>query len=122
MRQNASTCHAEAVVEVIGGRWKIVIIWNLFQRTMRFSELVRAIPEVTEKMLIQQLREMERDGVVARQVYPQVPPKVEYSLTPLGESLKPVLDAMCEWGYKRSRKTRKCDREVASSESLTTAR
>lgn len=121
MRQSASQCHAEAVVNVIGGRWKIVIIWNLFQQTMRFSELVRAIPGVTEKMLIQQLREMERDGVVARQVYPQVPPKVEYSLTPLGESLKPVLDAMCEWGYKRSRKMRKSERETASSEARAVA-
>jgi DNA-binding HxlR family transcriptional regulator len=85
-------------VELIGGRWKIVILWYLFQDIKRFSELQRALHGVTQKVLTQQLRDMERDGLVARTVYAQVPPKVEYSLTPLGISLKPVVEAMHQWG------------------------
>jgi DNA-binding HxlR family transcriptional regulator len=90
---------------VIGGRWKVPLLYHLFQRTKRFSELQRAISGITQKMLTQQLREMERDGLVHREVYPTVPPKVEYSLTPLGNSLRPVIDAMCDWGllYKEGR-------------------
>lgn len=88
------TCPAESTVELIGGRWKIVILWYLFQDIKRFSELQRALHGVTQKVLTQQLRDMERDGLVTRTVYAQVPPKVEYSLTPLGVSLKPVVEAM----------------------------
>jgi DNA-binding HxlR family transcriptional regulator len=86
---------------VIGGRWKVLILYHLFDGVKRFSELERALPGVTQKMLTQQLRELERDGVVRRTVYPQVPPKVEYALTPLGETLKPVVKAMCQWGRKQ---------------------
>ena len=93
----AVTCPAETAIDVIGGRWKVVIVWHLFARTLRFSELRRAMPACTQKMLTQQLRELERDGVVRRKVYPQVPPKVEYSLTERGASLKPVVEAMCRW-------------------------
>ena len=80
------------------GRWKIPLIFHLLNGAKRFSELLRALTGVTQKMLTQQLREMERHGLVQRQVYAQVPPKVVYSLTPLGRSLKPVVDAMCRWG------------------------
>ena len=97
-RTEAANCPAEATIGVIGGRWKVPIIWHLFAGTRRFSELRRAMPAVTQKMLTQQLRELERDGVVARKVYPQVPPKVEYSLTPLGRELGPLLDSMSGWG------------------------
>jgi DNA-binding HxlR family transcriptional regulator len=83
---------------MIGGRWKIPLIFHLLNGAKRFSELLRALGGVTQKMLTQQLREMERHGLVERQVYAQVPPKVVYSLTPLGRSLKPVVDAMCRWG------------------------
>lgn len=96
-------CPAETTLQVIGGRWKVPILWHLFQGTLRFSELSRALHDVTQKMLTQQLREMERDGIVTRKVYPQVPPKVEYSLTPEGRSLKPVVEAMCKWGKARAR-------------------
>jgi DNA-binding HxlR family transcriptional regulator len=89
-------------LDVIGGRWKVPILYHLFQRTMRFSELFRALKGITQKMLTQQLREMERDGIVQRTVYPQVPPKVEYRLTPRGQSLKPVVDAMCKWGVQQT--------------------
>lgn len=92
------TCPAESTVELIGGRWKIIILWYLFQDIKRFSELQRSLHGVTQKVLTQQLRDMERDGLVTRTVYAQVPPKVEYSLTPLGVSLKPVVEAMHRWG------------------------
>jgi DNA-binding HxlR family transcriptional regulator len=95
-------CPAETTLEVIGGRWKVPILWHLLQGTRRFSELSRALGSVTQKMLTQQLRELEGDGIVSRKVYPQVPPKVEYSLTSDGKTLKPVVEAMCKWGKARS--------------------
>jgi DNA-binding HxlR family transcriptional regulator len=96
-RTEAAKCPAEATIGVIGGRWKVPIVWHLFAGTKRFSELRRAMPNVTQKMLTQQLRELEEDGVVNRKVYPEVPPKVEYSLTGRGLSLKPVVESMCRW-------------------------
>ena len=96
-RREKGACPAEATVGVIGGRWKVPIIWHLFAGTRRFSELRRAMPDVTQKMLTQQLRELEQDGVVHRKVYPEVPPKVEYSLTDRGLSLRPVVESMCRW-------------------------
>src|SRR5437016_4539606 len=98
MKRRKAKCPAEITLAVIGGRWKTLILYHLFQGVKRFSELQRAMDGITQKMLTQQLREMERDGLVHREVYPQVPPRVEYSLTSLGESLKPVIAAMCEWG------------------------
>jgi DNA-binding HxlR family transcriptional regulator len=88
----------EEVLRILDGRWKLVILFHLFGgRVRRFSELRRAIPAVSEKMLTQQLRQMERDGVVLRCVHPQVPPKVEYSLTDWGQALCPALDALLTW-------------------------
>ncbi len=101
MKRRESRCPAEVTLNVIGGRWKIPILWHLTQGTKRFSELQRAIDGITQKMLTQQLREMERDGIVHRRVYAEVPPRVEYSLTTLGASLKPVVDAMCRWGVRQ---------------------
>lgn len=98
MKRRNQHCPAALTLDIIGGRWKVLILWQLFQGRQRFSELFRALEGITQKMLTQQLRELERDGLVQRTVYPQVPPKVEYSLTPLGESLRPVVDAMCDWG------------------------
>src|SRR6266849_3779259 len=93
---------AELALKVLEGRWKMVIIFHLFVRpVLRFSELERAIPAVSQKMLIQQLRELERDGIVQRTVHPQVPPRVEYSLTEWGQSLCPALDALLTWGALR---------------------
>jgi DNA-binding HxlR family transcriptional regulator len=92
----------EAALRMLEGRWKMVIIFHLFDRgTLRFSELERAIPDVSQKVLINQLRELERDGIVARRVYPQVPPKVEYSLSPWGEQMCPALDLLLEWTAQR---------------------
>jgi len=94
------TCAVESTIKVIGGRWKVLILRELFAGTKRFNQLHRALHGITQKMLAQQLREMEEDGLVHREVYLQVPPKVEYSLTALGESLRPVIDAMHEWGLR----------------------
>jgi DNA-binding HxlR family transcriptional regulator len=91
-------CPVEATIDVIGGKWKPLILWWLHQRTHRFAELRRLMPGITEKMLTQQLRELEADGIVHRRVYPTVPPKVEYSLTEYGGSLKRALQAICDWG------------------------
>jgi DNA-binding HxlR family transcriptional regulator len=91
-------CPIEVSLEVIGGRWKVIIVRELLGGIKRYSQLHRALKRVTHKMLAQQLRELERDDVVIRMVYPQVPPKVEYSLTPLGEALSPILDSMHAWG------------------------
>lgn len=93
-------CPVEITLKVIGGRWKVLILKELFDQVKRFNELHRSLKGVTQKMLTQQLREMEADGIVYRKVYLQVPPKVEYSLTPLGKSLKPVVDEMHQWGIK----------------------
>jgi DNA-binding HxlR family transcriptional regulator len=105
MRAKTYNCPVEAAVAVFGGKWKAVILWWLQQRTWRFAELRRQIPEITEKMLTQQLRELEADGIVARRVYPTVPPKVEYSLTDYGLSLKRALRAICDWGCKHMERT-----------------
>ena len=92
----------EEALKVLEGRWKMVILFHLFcNGTMRFSELERGIVGVTQKMLIQQLRELERDGVICRTVYPQVPPKVEYDLTDWGRAMCPALDTLLEWAALR---------------------
>lgn len=91
-------CPFTATWRVIGGKWKGIIWWRLSNGVGRFGELQRAIPQITKKMLAQQLRELERDGVVRRQVFPEVLPHVEYTLTDYGRSLAPVIDAICEWG------------------------
>jgi len=91
-------CNIEVIVDVIGGKWKMLILWNLKEDLKRFNELRRLIPGITQKMLTAQLRELERDGIVLRKVYPQVPPKVEYSLTKYGQSLKPFIELSCSLG------------------------
>ena len=92
----------ETAFRMLEGRWKMVIIFQLFDReVLRFSELQRAIPGISEKMLIQQLRDLERDGIVARTIYSQVPPKVEYQLTQWGQAMCPALDALLEWAARK---------------------
>src|SRR6516165_9679387 len=98
MRAKTYNCPVEAAIDVFGGKWKPLILWWLQQRTWRFAQLRRQIPGITEKMLTQQLRELEADGIVERRVYPTVPPKVEYSLTEYGQSLKRALRSICDWG------------------------
>ena len=97
-------CTVAVTLEVIGGKWKAVILWHLSHKTLRFSQLQRRLPGVTQKMLTQQLRELERDGMIHREVYPEVPPRVEYSLTAEGRTLLPLLTLMCTWGRQRLQK------------------
>lgn len=94
------TCPVEATIQLIGGKYKAVILWHLMNQTLRYSELHRLMPKATDKMLAQQLRELEKDGLLYRKVYPVVPPKTEYSLTDFGKSLAPILDEMCSWGER----------------------
>jgi DNA-binding HxlR family transcriptional regulator len=93
-------CPVEALVDVVGGKWKLPILTLLFQGTKRYGELRQQLPGVTERVLTMQLRELEQSGVVQRKVYAEVPPKVEYSLTDLGLSLEPVLQVMLSWSEK----------------------
>lgn len=98
----------EATMEIIGSKWKTIILCHLRDQTLRTSELKRAIPQITQKMLTQQLRELEDDGIVHRKVYQQVPPKVEYSLTERGESLNSILHQLCLWGETNIAERKDC--------------
>lgn len=91
-------CPVAATLRLIGGKYKALLLWHLSGNTLRFGQLRRLVPEATPKMLTQQLRELEQDGLISRQVYAVVPPRVEYSLTERGQSLFPILQAMYEWG------------------------
>ena len=91
-------CSVEATISLIGGKWKCIILFHLLEGTVRFNEIRRRVPDVTQRMLTNQLRELEEDRLIVRTVYPQVPPKVEYSLSPLGRSMEPVLIALKTWG------------------------
>jgi DNA-binding HxlR family transcriptional regulator len=97
-RPGAYVCGIDAAMDVIGGKWKVLILWALDERPCRFGELRRNIPGVTEKVLTAQLRELEADGIVHREVFEEVPPRVEYSLTPLGASLNEALAPLGAWG------------------------
>jgi len=91
-------CPMELTLDLIGGKWKSLILWHLGEKTMRFSDLRRSLPQITQKMLTQQLRHLEENGLVDRLIYTQIPPKVEYSLTIAGKSLLPILSTLCHWG------------------------
>ncbi|MDK2974921.1 MAG: hypothetical protein PWP08_1292 [Methanofollis sp.] len=99
-RNGTYHCPVEASVAVIGGKWKTLLLWKLRDGPLRFSGLQECLPMVTPRMLSKALRELGEDGIVARTAYPEIPPRVEYALTPLGEALIPVLDAMSAWGIK----------------------
>jgi len=94
------SCPVEATLDVIGGKWKPIILWMLRSDVLRFSELQKAIPEVNSKTLTKQLRELEHDGVITRTIFPEIPPRVEYSITEFGTSLIPIIQALCDWGAK----------------------
>ena len=91
-------CPVAATLDLIGGKYKALILWHLSEKKLRFSELRKALANATPKMLTQQLRELETNDLIHREVYAVIPPKVEYSLTPLGDSLMVVLDQLCTWG------------------------
>ncbi|CAL9580652.1 putative HTH-type transcriptional regulator YybR [Streptomyces sp. enrichment culture] len=97
-RAGSYVCGVDAAMDVIGGKWKVLILWELSLRPYRFGELRRALPGVTEKVLAAHLRELEADGIVHREEYAQVPPRVEYSLTPRGVALNEALEPLGAWG------------------------
>ena len=98
MKQNIYNCPIEATIELIGGKYKAIILWHLIEKTLRYNELRKIIPQATPKMLTQQLRELEDNNLILRKVYPIVPPKVEYSLSEFGKTIIPILTVMCDWG------------------------
>jgi DNA-binding HxlR family transcriptional regulator len=105
MQNDSEKCTITTTLHVMGGKWKAVILWHLIHQTYRFSELKHLIPDITHKMLTQQLRELEGDGLVQRHVYAEVPPRVEYSVTPYGRTLIPVLNSMAQWGLEHEQGT-----------------
>ena len=108
--ERTENCPVEATLDLIGGKYKALILWHLSESTLRFSELRSRIPKATPKMLTQQLRELETQELIHREVYPVIPPKVEYSLTETGRSLLPILVAMRDWGagYLRKKDMEPC--------------
>lgn len=102
-KEEMPACPVETTVQLIGSKWKLLILRDLLMRPWRFNELRRGLEGISQKVLTDSLRAMEEDGLVSRTVYPEVPPRAEYSLTPLGKSMKPILDAMEQWGteYKK---------------------
>jgi DNA-binding HxlR family transcriptional regulator len=104
MAKELPACPVEMTLQLIGNRWKVLIMRDLLEGTMRFGELKKSVGSITQKVLTQNLREMEESGLVIRKVYAEVPPRVDYTLTELGYSLKPILDSMVDWGnsYKNT--------------------
>jgi DNA-binding HxlR family transcriptional regulator len=100
--KRAGLCPVETTARIVGGRWKAAILEQLFLGPKRFSELKRGISAMTQRSLAQQLRDLQGAGIVERSVYPDTPPRVVYAITPLGRSLRPLLDAMCHWGKSHS--------------------
>ncbi|HSI66142.1 MAG TPA: helix-turn-helix domain-containing protein [Planococcus sp. (in: firmicutes)] len=116
MERKPENCQVEDALGIIVGKWKPVILLYLLQEgTKRFSELKRNMPGITQKMLTKQLRELEEEEIIQRVIYPQVPPKVEYSMTEYGRSLEPILEAMHEWGAKHSAHKMKEQKGIKSS-------
>lgn len=103
-KEELPACPVATTVSLIGSKWKILIMRNLFMRPWRFNELKKDLDGISQKVLTDSLRTMEDDGLITRTVYPEVPPRVEYALSPLGESMRPIMDALEKWGtqYKKS--------------------
>lgn len=99
VNQSEYNCPFEVAIDIMDGKWKLYILWHLRNRTLRFSELKRRVPGITQKMLTQKLRELEREKIVKRKVYAEVPPRVEYSLTDFGKQLEPIMELLLEWGH-----------------------
>ncbi|HTB21291.1 MAG TPA: helix-turn-helix domain-containing protein [bacterium] len=97
-------CALDVTMAFVGGKWKTVVLWYLRDKPLRFGELRRRIPEITEKMLSLQLKKLERDGLVLRKAYAEVPPRVEYALTAEGKTLRPLLSALAAWGRRKGKK------------------
>jgi DNA-binding HxlR family transcriptional regulator len=111
-------CGLEAALEVVGGKWKVLVLWHLSQGPRRFGELRRLVSGISEKMLIQSLRELERDGIVKRHDFREVPPRVEYAMTSFGVSLLEALKPLCEWGSRHMKRIGNIKAEVDKAISL----
>ena len=98
--QNVYNCPVDATISKIGGKYKAVILYHLGSDTLGYNQIRKKIPAITDKMLAQQLRELESDNLIIKKIYPVIPPKTEYSLSELGKTLIPLLDSMCEWGQQ----------------------
>jgi DNA-binding HxlR family transcriptional regulator len=122
IRNRTEACPIEELMDMLGGRWKVFILWELIQSPRRSAELRRSIPPITQKVFIEQLRDLEDSGLVKRTIYPAVPPRVEYEATTLGHSLREILKSMCHWSSDNMEKVRECRRgrqlELASKESM----
>ena len=112
MKRQVYGCGLEAALAVVGGKWKPIVLWHLAPGSRRFGELRRLVTGISEKMLIQQLREMESDGIVARKDYQEIPPRVEYSLSEFGVSLADALRPLCDWGREHMSRIEKAKAEV----------
>jgi DNA-binding HxlR family transcriptional regulator len=108
MRNKSYGCGLEAALDVVGGKWKVLILWPLQEDARRFGELRRLVPGISEKMLIQHLKEMQADGIVTRKDFKEVPPRVEYALTAFGESLCAALAPLCKWGTSHMKRIEAC--------------
>lgn len=116
MHKRTYNCGLEAALEVVGGKWKVLILWALQHENRRFGELRRMVEGISEKMLIQSLKEMEADDIVVRHDYREVPPRVEYEMTPFGRSLYAALYPLCEWGQQHMERIKACQ-EAQDAES-----
>jgi len=119
MKTTEKRCPAGLAIDLVGGKWKPLILWRLSAGTLRFAQLQRAMPEVTQRMLTLQLRELERDGLVRRDVFAEVPPRVEYSLTDAVDELLPILQALGEWALRHHGRPQAAD--AAQPESVSAA-
>ena len=118
MRRPVHGCGLEAALAVVGGKWKPIVLWRLAGGARRFGELRRLVEGISEKMLIQSLREMERDGIVRRNDFRGIPPRVEYSMTSFGVSLKESLKPLCEWGSRHMKRIGNLKAEAGETISL----
>jgi DNA-binding HxlR family transcriptional regulator len=109
-RNRTEACPIEELMDMIGGRWKVFILWELIQNPRRSSELRKSIPPITQKVFTEQIRDLEESGLVKRTIYPTVPPRVEYEATELGQSLREILKSMCHWSSENMDKVRDCRR------------
>lgn len=109
-------CGLEAALEVVGGKWKVLILWHLDGGPLRFGELRRQMPAISEKMLIQSLKELQADGIVARTDHKEVPPRVDYAMTPFGHSLCAALAPLCAWGQEHVERIAACRRQQGGEE------
>ena len=111
--QYTTFCPVNTTLSVIGGKWKVLILYHLVEQTQRFNELRRLLPEITQRMLTLQLRELAEDGLIPRAAYPVVPPKVAYSLTEVGRTLLPVIGSMHQWGVEYSQECQRIRHEAS---------